>query len=128
VLCSLCKNKRQQKKEGKTMSSGLNLLKIIEEMRKFDTQIEAQAIAVFLFVAVHGGRDGVAMQTISEELDISQSSVSRNAYKLGDVNRHKKIGVGLLETFEDPMERRRKLVRLTAKGKRVHSTLLSWVK
>jgi DNA-binding MarR family transcriptional regulator len=127
-LTSLCKNKRQQKKEGKTMSSGLNLLKIIEEMRKFDTQIEAQAIAVFLFVAVHGGRDGVAMQTISEELDISQSSVSRNAYKLGDINRHKKIGVGLLETFEDPMERRRKLVRLTSKGKRVYSTLLSWVK
>jgi len=109
-------------------SSGLNLLKIIEEMRKFDTQIEAQAVAVFFFVAIHGGRDGVAMQTISEELDIAQSSVSRNAYKLGDVNRHKKIGVGLLETFEDPMERRRKLVRLTSKGKRVHSTLLSWVK
>ena len=116
-------------KEERTMtSSGLNLLKIIEEMRKFDTQIEAQAIAVFLFVAVHGGKEGVAMQTISEDLDISQSSVSRNAYKLGDVNRHKKIGVGLLETFEDPMERRRKLVRLTAKGKRVYNTLLEWVK
>jgi DNA-binding MarR family transcriptional regulator len=127
-LTSLCKNKRQQKKEGKTMSSGLNLLKIIEEMRKFDTQIEAQAVAVFFFVAIHGGRDGVAMQTISEELDIAQSSVSRNVYKLGDINRHKKIGIGLLETFEDPMERRRKLVRLTSKGKRVHSTLLSWVK
>jgi DNA-binding MarR family transcriptional regulator len=123
-----CVNTRKKEREKEMMSSGLNLLKIIEEMRKFDTQIEAQAIAVFLYVAVHGGKDGVAMQTISEDLDISQSSVSRNAYKLGDVNRHKKIGVGLLETFEDPMERRRKLVRLTAKGKRVHSTLLSWVK
>ena len=49
------------------MSSGLNLLKIIEEMRKFDTQIEAQAIAVFFYVAVHGGKEGVSMQTISEE-------------------------------------------------------------
>jgi DNA-binding MarR family transcriptional regulator len=127
-LTSLCKNKRQQKKEGKTMSSGLNLLKIIEEMRKFDTQIEAQAVAVFFFVAIHGGKEGVSMQTISEELDIAQSSVSRNVYKLGDINRHKKIGIGLLEAFEDPMERRRKLVRLTSKGKRVHSTLLSWVK
>ena len=125
-LC--CVHTRKKKVGENIMSSGLNLLKIIEEMRKFDTQIEAQAIAVFLFVAVHGGKEGVAMQTISEELDISQSSVSRNAYKLGDINRHKKIGVGLLETFEDPMERRRKLVRLTSKGKRVHSTLLSWVK
>ena len=96
-------------------------------MRKFDTQMEAQAMAVFLFVAIHGCRDGVAMQVISKDLNISQSSVSRNAYKLGDINRHKKNGVGLLETFEDPMERRRKLVRLTAKGKRVHNTLIDFI-
>jgi hypothetical protein len=69
-----------------------NLLKIIEEMRKFDPQLEAQAISVFFYVADKGGKDGVA------------------------------------ENFEDPMERRRKLVRLTAKGRRVHNTLLEWVK
>ena len=106
----------------------LNLLKIIEEMRKFDSQIEAHAVAVFFFVAMKNNKDGVAMQTIGEELDIAQSSVSRNVYKLGDINRHKETGIGLLEAFEDPMERRRKLVRLTAKGKRVHNTLLEWVK
>lgn len=111
------------------MSSGANLLKIIEEMRKFDNQIEAQAIAVFFFVATHSkNNDGIAMQTISEELDMAQSSVSRNCYKLADVNRHKKTGIGLVQTFEDPMERRRKLVSLTAKGKRVYNTLLEWVK
>jgi len=110
------------------MSSGANLLKIIEEMRKFDNQIEAQAIAVFFFVATHSKQEGIAMQTISEELDMAQSSVSRNCYKLADVNRHKKTGIGLVQTFEDPMERRRKLVSLTAKGKRVYNTLLEWVK
>ena len=110
------------------MSSGKNLLRIIEEMRKFDSQLEAQAISVFFYVAEKSGKEGVAMQSISEDLDIAQSSVSRNCYKLADVNRHRKSGIGLLQTFEDPLERRRKLVRLTSKGKRVHSTLLSWVK
>ena len=103
--------------------SKINHLKIIEELRKFDTQLEAQAIAVFFYVGTYDSHNGISMQKIAEELDISQSSVSRNVYKLGDVNRHKKTGIGLLIAFEDPMERRRKLVRLTSKGKRVFHTL-----
>ena len=74
------------------MNKAENLLKIIEEMRKFDSQIEAHAVAVFFFVAMEENRDGIAMQTIGEELDIAQSLVSRNVYKLGDINRHKKQG------------------------------------
>ena len=107
--------------------SSFNLLKIIEEVRKFDSQIEAHAIAVFFYVGIYGGNDGVKMQTIGDELNIAQSSVSRNVYKLGDVNRHKKSGLGLLIAFEDPMERRRKKVKLTAKGKRVFNTLTDLV-
>ena len=56
-------------KEERTMSN--NLLKIIEEMRKFDPQLEAQAISVFFYVADKGGKDGVAQQAISEALDIA---------------------------------------------------------
>ena len=109
------------------MIKGKNLLAIIEEMRKFDPQLEAQAIAVFFYVGINGGNDGVAQQVISEALDIAQSSVSRNCYKLATINRHRKVGIGLLENFEDPMERRRKLVRLTAKGRRVFKTLTDLV-
>lgn len=96
-------------------------------MRKFDSQIEAQAIAIFFYIGINAPQEGVRMQKIAEELDIAQSSVSRNVYKLGDVNRHKKPGIGLLIAFEDPMERRRKLVRLTSKGKRVFHTLTDLV-
>jgi len=109
------------------MMNGLNLLKIIEEMRKFDSHMESQTIAVFFYVCLYSGADGVSMQTISQKLDIAQSSVSRNCYKLGDKTRDG-IGIGLLQSFEDPEERRRKLVRLTAKGRRVFNTLSGMVK
>jgi|TARA_R110000787_G_scaffold56519_1_gene129818 DNA-binding MarR family transcriptional regulator len=109
------------------MINGLNLLKIIEEMRKFDSHMESQTIAVFFYVCLYSGADGVSMQTISQKLDIAQSSVSRNCYKLGDRTRDG-IGIGLLQSFEDPEERRRKLVRLTAKGRRVFNTLSDMVK
>ena len=109
------------------MINGLNLLKIIEEMRKFDSHMESQTIAVFFYVCLYSGADGVSMQTISQKLDIAQSSVSRNCYKLGDRTRDG-IGIGLLQSFKDPEEGRRKLVRLTAKGRRVFKTLTDLVK
>jgi DNA-binding MarR family transcriptional regulator len=104
------------------MNNGKNLLKIIEEMRKFDSHMESQTIAVFFYVCQYGAVDGVSMKNISKELGIAQSTVSRNCYKLSDKIKEKP-GIGLLQSFEDPMERRRKLVRLTPRGKRVHSTL-----
>ena len=104
------------------MNKRKNLLKIIEEMRKFDSHMESQTIAIFFLVCELGGTDGIAMQTIANKLDLAQSTVSRNCYKLGDKTRDG-IGIGLLQSFEDPMERRRKLVRLTGKGKRVYQTL-----
>ena len=112
-----------------TMSiKGVNLLQIIEEMRKFDPQMESQAIAVFFIVRLREGTDGVSMQSIAKELDLAQSSVSRNVFKLSVINRHRDKGVGLLESYEDPTERRRKLVKTTAKGKRVWDTLADLVK
>ena len=104
------------------MSKGKNLLTIIEEIRKFDSHMESQTIAVFFYVCLYSGVDGVSMQTISQKLDIAQSSVSRNCYKLGDKTRDG-IGIGLLQSFKDPEEGRRKLVCLTAKGRRVFKTL-----
>jgi len=109
-------------------NKGVNLIKIIEEMRKFDSQLESQAVAVFFTVCNTEGADGVSMQLLAKKLDLAQSSVSRNVFKLSNVNRHKEIGIGLVESFEDPMERRRKLVKSTAKGKRVWSTLCDLVK
>lgn len=97
------------------------MLKLVERFRELDAEMQAQSMAVLLKVAKHPAP--IKMAEIAEELGLSQSTVSRNVAYLGDWNRHKSKGHQLVEAYEDPMERRRKLVRLTAKGKRFLKSL-----
>ena len=83
--------------------------------------MQAQSIAVLLKVAKHPVP--IRMADIAAELGLSQSTISRNVAYLGDWSRHKTEGHKLLEAYEDPMERRRKLVRLTNKGTRFVKSL-----
>lgn len=98
-----------------------SLLKVVERFREIDGEMQAQAIAVLLKVAKNPLP--LKMAEIAEELGLSQSTISRNVAYLGDWNRRKEAGHKLLEAYEDPAERRRKLVRLTAKGKRFVKSL-----
>lgn len=104
------------------MSELQNLLDIVNEMRDLDPEIQAQAIATLLVIAQNP--DGIKMQDLGKQVRISQSSVSRNVSLLSHTQRYGRPGHDLVVAFEDPMERRRKLVRLTPKGKRVVNRLL----
>ena len=98
-----------------------SLLKIIERFREIDGEMQAQAMAVLLKVAK--SPLPLKMADIAEELGLSQSTISRNVAYLGDWNRRREAGHKLVEAYEDPAERRRKLVRLTAKGRRFVKSL-----
>lgn len=54
---------------------------------------------------------------------VTQSSVSRNVARLGPGRNPDDPGFGLVDLFEDPYYRRRKLVRLNAKGKQLMARL-----
>ena len=112
----MAQTNRRVKQEETLQEKCSVLLKIVERFREVDAEMQAQSIAVLLKVAKHDLP--IKMADIAEELGLSQSSVSRNVAYLGDWNRRKVQGHKLLEAYEDPAERRRKLVRLTAKGKR----------
>lgn len=98
-----------------------SLLRVIERFREIDGEMQAQAMAVLLKVAK--SPLPLRMAEIAEELGLSQSTISRNVAYLGDWNRRREAGHKLVEAYEDPAERRRKLVRLTAKGKRFVKSL-----
>jgi DNA-binding MarR family transcriptional regulator len=88
----------------------------ISVMREIDPEIQAQTLAVFLEVSQHP--HGILQRDLEAAAGISQSSVSRNIALLSHTQRQGRPGYDLLVSFEDPAERRRKLVRLTPKGER----------
>ncbi|KXK68010.1 MarR family transcriptional regulator [Pseudomonas monteilii] len=102
----------------------LNALAVIEEVlkrfRDYDQEMQMQTAQTFIAVAM---QPGITMKELSEKVGISQASCSRNVSALSRIHRLNKPGMDLVVAAEDPMERRRKVVRLTAKGQRLAETL-----
>ena len=91
-------------------------MEVVEQFRGIDARMQAQTIQTFLWVA---GHDDMPMKDLSDALHISQSSVSRNVSALSKWLRTHDAGPDLVEAYEDPFERRRKIVRLTPRGKKL---------
>jgi len=107
---------------------GTAMFKFMAEFRKLDNEIQAQTVQTFLAIAMNK-KDKVPMADLSEILGVSQASCSRNVAFFTDWTRKKVKGPNLLASREDPMERRRKLVYLTPKGKQFYNSLENiWVK
>ncbi|NOJ48431.1 MarR family winged helix-turn-helix transcriptional regulator [Bradyrhizobium archetypum] len=81
--------------------------------RELAPYVPAQTVTCLLVIA---SRPGITMQELAEETGLSQSSCSRNVAVLSRWETYGKPGLGLVEAFEEPRERRRKIVYLTADG------------
>jgi DNA-binding MarR family transcriptional regulator len=97
--------------------------KFAQYMGKGDVPI--QTFSTFLVVAERVS--DFPMQELQDILGISQSSVSRNVtlLSLGSASLEPPK---LIEAFEDPDYRRRKHVRLTAKGRKLMEEIMHSVK
>lgn len=89
---------------------------LLSVFREVDPEMPAQQMMVLLAVAEE---PDLTMAKLAEVVGISQSSTSRNVAALAQVHRKGLPGHDLVFAYEDPMERRRKLVRLTSKGTRL---------
>lgn len=98
----------------------VQIFKAIEEFRGVDPEMPAQGAALFLYSAIY---PGCTMTDLQKSLGMTQSSCSRNVSALSEWHRLEKPGHGLLAATPDPMERRRKIVRLTEKGEQLAVSL-----
>nr|WP_029766628.1 winged helix DNA-binding protein [Pseudomonas sp. P818] len=98
----------------------VQLFKAIKEFREIDPEMPAQSIALFLYSAIY---PGCTMMDLQKNLAMTQASCSRNVAALSEWHRLEKPGHGLIVATPDPMERRRKIVRLTEKGEQLALSL-----
>lgn len=85
-----------------------------------------------LILAAVAERPDLPMAELQKVTGMVQSSVSRNVAKLGLGESPRDPGYGLIEAFEDPYYRKRKLVRLTPRGhevvKAMEKAVVRWLK
>ena len=101
------------------------LIDCIEQFRMLDPDMPTQTLLSFLYAQVlEDEEDQATVRQIAVKLHTTSSSASRNILAHTTVNRHRKEGTGLVETFENPMKRNEKIIRITPKGERMLTTVL----
>lgn len=90
--------------------------KLIGKFREMDVNMPIGQIQVLLTVAAAGDY-GITMTDIGSKLNIGMATLSRYVSGLGKINRHHEQGLCFVDSVEDPMERRRKILTLSLKGK-----------
>ena len=101
------------------------LIDTIEQFRTLDADMPTQTLLAFLYTKVlQEENEQATVRQIAGKLHTTRSSASRNILAHTMINRHRKEGTGLVETYENPMKRNEKIIRMTPKGERFLSSVL----
>ena len=92
------------------------LLRAMELFRSYDTEIPAQVLSVFLYIASHDDCSKVQLQDEQEGLNMPSASASRNTDWLAHKHRLGKRGLNLIEKYRDPHDKRRQIMKLSNEG------------
>src|SRR3954466_2609155 len=90
------------------MSPISSTIMILNEFRKLDPELPTQMALVLMLIAQ---KPGISFRELIQQTGLGKSSVSRHVAALSD-----DYGKGLVTFWEDPMDRRGKLARLTPAG------------
>jgi DNA-binding MarR family transcriptional regulator len=89
--------------------------RLLESISAINPEMPLQQARCLFIVAE--SEEGLSLSDIAKKAGIGLATASRYIGALGKINRKKEEGLQLIESFEDPMERRKKVIRLTTKGR-----------
>lgn len=95
-----------------TLSDALRFISVIREI---DAEMPLPQVHCFLIIAE--AEDGLSLTELANKASVGLATASRYVGFLGKINRFREDGHQLVESFEDPTERRKKIIRLTGRGK-----------
>jgi DNA-binding MarR family transcriptional regulator len=97
-------------------------LKFVNAVAQIEPEMPLQQLHCLLLIAQ--AEEGTSLTDLASKAGIGLATASRYVAALGKQNRHREEGLLLVEAFEDPMERRKKIIRLTSKGRAVINKLI----
>jgi DNA-binding MarR family transcriptional regulator len=97
------------------------LAAVCDEFQRLDPGMVLGKLEAFVLVVLHEGKSLKDLCQISGQ---AQSTLSRHLLDLGEHNRSREPGLGLVEWRIDPYELRRKQYLLTPKGRELAGRLL----
>ena len=89
--------------------------RLLESVAAIHHEMPLQQARCLFIIAT--SEEGMSLSDIAKKAGIGLATASRYIGALGKTNRKREEGLQLIESFEDPMERRRKVIRLTTKGR-----------
>ena len=113
MMCALPERTTPMRTNGSQKVTEQRVLKVFNELRKIRATIPLQYAYTFILVAEN---EGQSVQFYANLADVSQSVMTRNLLDLGERNRYKEPGFGLVMSRMDPLNMRRHQTFLTPKG------------
>lgn len=103
-----------KKLEGSEAEAVKSLLAALDAFREIRPTMPLQYVVTFLVVALE---QGLSVGEYAERAGVSLSVMSRHLLDIGERNRHREKGFGLIDYRSHPEELRKHQVFLTPKGK-----------
>lgn len=98
-------------------------VQVFKKIQEIDPEMPL-GMAFALFVIASKEPEGLSLTDLAKEANIGLASASRYVSALGKQDRRRQKGLELVDAREDPMERRKKVVTLTPKGRVLIKKLL----